>query len=285
LTAQAILRVCVVLRPETESSATSPSRSFVRGCAAATALAGCSAINAEPISLRVEAPSTLADGLVGYWKLDESTPTERVLDSSGQGTEGTPANGPLPSPLVAPAKIRNSASRVFNGVDQYIDLGNPATLNFEGPITLAAWVSAASMPEGCRVVLGHGFRHDPKAEISLRSGHGVCDREGKPPSWQVGVFDGVDFFADAPIDAEDIGTWIHLTGTFDGKTWRLYRNATEVDELETAKGPFSFEASWSIGGRAYPTPPEPRVFDGSIDDVRLYNRALTPAEVTDLYNL
>lgn len=243
-------------------------------------------MDAEPISLRGDVPSTLGNGLVGYWKLDESSATQVVVDSSGNGGDGTSVNAPSPSPLVAPTKIRNSGSRVFNGADQYIDLGNPEILNFEGPISMAAWVKAASMPEDCRVVLGHGFRWGPSGEVSLRSGHGSCDLEDKPASWQVGVFDGVDFFAGTPILEEDIGTWIHLTGTYDGKTWRLYRNATEVSKLQTAEGPFPFEASWSIGGRVPVNPAgQTRVLDGSIDDVRLYNRTLTPAEVMDLYNL
>jgi hypothetical protein len=283
--------MCEALLREAIAAMSCRWRLLARGSAAILALAaavfsGCREIDAEPISVRGDSSSMLSHGLVGYWKLDESSATQPVVDSSERGAEGTPVNGPLPSPLVAPAKIRNVASRVFNGVDQYIDLGNPAILNFAGPITLAAWVNAASTPEDCRVVLGHGFRYDPHGEVSLRSGHGSCDQEDKPPSWQVGVFDGVDFFAATPIRGEDIGTWIHLTGTFDGRTWRLYRNATEVSNLQTVKGPFPFEASWSIGGRVPINPPsEPRVLDGSIDEVRFYNRALTAAEVVDLYNL
>ena len=249
-------------------------------------LVGCGAVDAEPISLHGDLPSALAEGLVGYWKLDESSATQPVVDASGNGVDGTPVNDPLPSPLVAPTKIRNSGSRVFNGLDQYVELGNPAILNFEGPISMAAWVKAASMPEACRVVVGHGYRRAPNGEVSLRSGHGSCDAEDKPPSWQAGIFDGVDFFATTPILEEDIGTWIHLTGTFDGTAWRLYRNGSEVSKLETVKGPFPFEASWSIGGRVPLNPVgEPRVLDGSIDDVRLYDRALTATEVMDLYNL
>jgi hypothetical protein len=267
-------------------------RAVIRGwvavveLAGVAALVGCGAVDAEPISRRSDVPSALAAGLVGYWKLDESSATQPVVDASGQGVDGTPVNEPLPSPLVAPTKIRNSASRVFNGLDQYVELGNPAILSFEGPISMAAWVKAASMPEACRVVVGHGFRNVPDGEVALRSGHGSCDAEGKPPSWQAGIFDGVDFFATTPILEEDIGTWIHLTGTFDGSVWRLYRNAIEVSKLETSKGPFPFEASWSIGGRVPQNPAgEARVLDGSIDDVRLYDRALTATEVMDLYNL
>jgi hypothetical protein len=277
---------------ETAGSSPGPGGLIVRGwvavaeLAGASLLVGCGAVDAEPISLRGGAPSALSDGLVGYWKLDESSATQPVVDSSGAGVDGTPVNEPLPSVLVAPTKLRNSASRVFNGLDQYVELGNPVVLNFAGPISMAAWVKAASMPEACRVVFGHGFRLAPDGEVALRSGHGSCDAEDKPPSWQAGIFDGVDFFATTPVLEEDIGTWIHLTGTFDGNAWRLYRNAIEVSKLETVKGPFPFEASWSIGGRVPLNPAgETRVLDGSIDDVRLYDRALSAAEVMDLYNL
>ncbi len=255
------------------------------GWAALLALAGCGTVVAEPITPRGDTPSTLGDGLVGYWKLDESTAGEPVVDSSGSGNDGAPFNDPASSPFVAPVKIRNVASRQFNGVDQNIDLGNPDSLNFAGPITLAAWINTASMPDNCKTILSHGYRNTPSAEISLRAGHGVCDPAMSEPAWQVGMFDGEDHFAEVPISADDIGTWIHLLGTFDGQTWRLYKAGVEVATLQTDKGPTSFDAGWGIGGRVVTTPPAPRVFDGRIDEVRFYNRALTPAEIVALYNL
>ena len=148
--------------PRCEGSSSRTLSTILGSWVAIAVLGGCGTVDVEPISLR-GLPSTLGEGLVGYWKLDETTATEPVVDSSGQGVEGTPVNAPLPSPQVAPAKIRNSGSRSFNGVDQFIDLGNPPVLNFGGSITLAAWVKLASMPEGCRVVLGHGFRRAPPA--------------------------------------------------------------------------------------------------------------------------
>jgi hypothetical protein len=252
----------------------------------ASALAGCGAATGEPITLGGGPTSTLSDGLIGYWKLDEATADVPVLDASGHGHDGTAVNGPAPSPLVAPLKIRNSASRVFNGVDQYVDLGNPAELGFTGAITLAAWVNITALADNCQTVISHGYRINPDGEVALRGGAGICGQKDAPPSWAVGAWDGADHFAQAAVLPDEFGTWTHLVGTYDGQAWRLYRNGAEIARHSDAVGPFAIDASWSIGGRAPSDPPtELRLLDGRIDDVRIYNRALSPAEVLDLYNL
>jgi hypothetical protein len=249
-------------------------------------LAGCGAVSGEPISLRSDARSTLGDGLIGYWKLDESAADQPVLDSSGFGHDGEPFNGPALSSLVAPVKIRDTASRAFDGVDQYIDLGNPTALSFAGPITIAAWVYAASIPDRCQTVISHGFRLNPSGEVALRAAHGSCDTMGQPATWAVGAFDGVNHFAETPVLPEEIGAWVHLTGTFDGQAWRLYRNGAEAVKRADTVGPFPIDASWGIGGRVPNNPAtDPRVLNGRVDEVRLYNRALSPSEILDLYNL
>lgn len=247
---------------------------------------GCGSATGEPIILGGRTRGTLTDGLIGYWKLDESTPDEPVLDSSGQGHHGTPVNGPSPSSLLAPVRIPNDASRTFDGVSQYIDLGNPGGLDFGGPITLAAWVKLRSLPESCNVILSHGFRYNPSAEIALRGSRGLCDGPGNSPNWAVGAFDGANHFAEVAISPDEVGSWVNLIGTFDGQTWRLYRNGAEVAVQASTVGPFPIDASWGIGGRAPVNPTtNPRLLDGYIDEVRLYDRALSPSEVLDLYNL
>jgi hypothetical protein len=253
-------------------------------CSTAAAGAGCGAVVGEPIARGGAAPSTLGDGLVGYWKLDETGPDEPVLDSSGLVNHGTPLNHPAPATVLAPVRIPNSASRAFNGVDQLIDLGNPAPLNFAGEITLAAWVYVESVVDQCHTVISHGYRRNPHAEVSLRGGGGPC--VGEPLVWAIGVWDGADHFAQMPLLPSDIGAWIHLAGTYDGQAWHLYSNgierATRVDTL----GAFPIDAPWGIGGRAAVEPPgDRRLFTGRLDEVRIYNRALSPSEILDLYHL
>jgi hypothetical protein len=251
----------------------------------AAAAIGCGPIVAEPIAFD-DSKSTLDVGLVGYWKLDEREADGPVLDSSELGNHGVSVNSPTPSSQGAPVRIANGGSREFNGVDQLVDLGNPASLNFEGEITLAAWVLADDVGRVCQTLLGHGFRFGPAAEVSLRRGGGACATSGATPTWAIGAYDGIDHFAQAPLLESDLGGWIHLVGTYDGRSWHLFRNGLEVALLVDTLGAFALDAAWGLGGRAATEPSgERRSFSGRMDEVRIYRRALSAPEVLRLYQL
>jgi hypothetical protein len=80
-----------------------------------------------------------------------------------------------------------------------------------------------------------------------------------------------------------IGEWAHLAATFDGTTGRLYLNSREV-----ASGPLAFskkkDASMAIGNNNGATgwPNCPGVFNGDMDEARIYNRDLSPTEIAYL---
>jgi hypothetical protein len=228
-----------------------------------------------------------ANGLLAYWKLDEASAGDPIIDSSGNHHDGTPVNGPLPdSPSPGPSPP-NTASRSFNGVNQYVVIGNPAGLNFQGPITLSAWVNVTALSNNCQVVVSHGFRFNPSQEVALRLSGGTCGDAQGPSKWSVGSYEppGTDHFAFGSFTNQDLGTWIHLAGVHDGATWRLYRNGTEIAATASTVGAIPVEADWAIGGKAPGDPPyAERFFHGQIDDVRIYNRALTSAEVRILAN-
>lgn len=83
--------------------------------------------------------------------------------------------------------------------------------------------------------------------------------------------------------ALDVNVWSHLVGTWDGTTIRLYRNGVQVAQkafsgagLQTDTGVLSLGNSSSGGGNQY---------QGTLDDVRIFNRALTPAEVLRMYKI
>jgi len=227
-----------------------------------------------------------ADGLVGYWKLDEMLSTDPVIDSSPYRNDGTAVKGPLPSSSRPAVSFPDQASRSFNGTTQYIVIGNPEVLNFEGAITLAAWVSLAGFSDNCEVVVSHGFRFLPSQEVALRLGGGQCGSAQGPRAWAAGSYDGgADHFAGAPAIDQDIGTWIHLAGVYDGTAWRLYRNGQEIGKTDSSVGAIRIDADWAIGGKSPGEPNYPeRFFHGLIDDVRIYDRALPPSEVLELYH-
>lgn len=253
----------------------------------AAAGSACGQSVGQPIVLGDAGSTTLEMGLVGYWKLDEMTADEPVLDSSGHANSGTPINQPSPSSAGAPVRFPNLGGRAFDGVSQLIDLGNPTTLDFEGEVTLAAWVYLTAMPVYCGVIVGHGYRRSPDAEVALRVSGGTCDGGG-PIRWSAGVWTGglTNQMAETSISTSDVGLWIHLAGTHDGRAWHLYKNGIETSVYVYASGAMSIDAAWGIGGRAASEPAgDPRSLPGRLDDVRIYDRALSPSEILDLYHL
>ena len=206
------------------------------------------------------------DGLVGYWKLDEGK--SPIADSSGNGISGTLFNSPTWT--AGPAlKFPNASAMVLNGTNQYASLGNPGVLNFSGPITMAAWIKA-SATDGARNILAHGY--DASNEVFLRIASGY---------YEVGSWvNPTSLFTNYAIPGGDVGTWVHLAGVYDGTTWRLYRNGVQVGSSVQAVGAVTVTTNWCIGARGDGTS---RWFAGSIDDVRIYKRALSAAEIADLY--
>ncbi len=231
----------------------------------------------------------LLSGLVAYWKLDEVGVSDAIVDSSGRGHSGVAVNGPLPSTAVPPVRFRDTASRSFDGVSQYLLIGNDDDMNFSGEATLAAWVNITSLGAGCHYIVAHGYCWDPPGEVALRIGAPGCGPGGADHYWAAGTWLQAEHSAAAPIYDLDLKVWIHIAGVYDGQVWRLYRNGEEVARQESTVGAVPVAADWAIGARApsvAPCAPGPseRYFDGSIDDVRIYRRALGPSEILELYH-
>jgi hypothetical protein len=227
--------------------------------------------------------------LVAYWKLDEPSSDEAVVDSANGNHPGTPFNSPQPSSAVPPGTFANLESRAFNGQNQYLFVPNSDALNFSGQITLAAWVKVTALTDGCQYVVAHGYCFTPPGEVALRIGSPSCGPGGATHYWAAGSWLGAEHSAAAPLYDVDLNTWLYLVGTYDGQIWHLYRNGEEVATQASTVGAVPVQSDWAIGGRAPGPPPcmpEPaeRFWNGSIDEVRIYNRALDATEVLELYH-
>ncbi len=235
-----------------------------------------------------DATPDLDRGLVAHYKLDEENP-KMVLDSSGNGHAGIPMNDPLPSTSTPPVGFPDPSSRAFDGVGQYILVPNSDEMNFSGEITVAAWVYVAAITPGCHYVVAHGYCFQPPGEVFLRIGAGGCEANGTEHNWGVGSWNGAEHSALAPFYDLDVKVWLHIAGVYDGTTWRLYRNAVEIARQDSDVGAVPVASDWAIGARppgvapCVPAPVE-RFFNGLIDDVRIYRRALGPSEILELYH-
>jgi len=196
-----------------------------------------------------------------------------VIDSIS-GINGTPV-GSVQAQATHPALPGNPGTcryGEFDGVDDAVILGNPAALNFSGQITLSAWIRS-DRSNGIRNILAHGFRLRPDQEIHFR----IINNYYEIGTWrQVGRA-----FASIPSGDVGNGRWIHLTGVYDGSTWRLYRNAILLDSQPSTVAAFQIDADWAIGAHGSGLG---RHFDGGIDEVRIYNTVLTPPQIREIMN-
>src|SRR5262245_35774513 len=169
-----------------------------------------------------------------------------------------------------------AGEHAFGGSD-FIAL-TPAPLVGDGPFSIAVWVNAADLAGG-DATYGRGI---------ARSTRG--DQVG---DWLLGVHpDGRIRFCNWRNPGEDMkgshvtrdplvvpDTWTHIVATWDGKTNRLFVNGVEAahDDGTTASG-------WETGHEVGRSWTEPGYYwDGAIDDLRVYRRALPVAEVDAAY--
>ncbi len=204
---------------------------------------------------------------VAYWPLDETSGTI-AHDSSGNGYNGTLVNMNPATDWVT-GKIGGALD--FDGADDYIDIGTSLSLitNF----TISVWVKPTSVGINQQVI--SKGKNGPKTQWELKtaSNNGDVVFQRRDAGY-VGVQSQQQLSA---------GTWVHLASSYDGSEWRIYWNGV-LDSTATGPGPAETTSRLFIGalddkGNAK------QFWHGLIDDVRIYDRVLTPAEIQVLYNM
>jgi autotransporter-associated beta strand protein len=244
-------------------------------------------------------PSTLAPLTSYYWRIDEVSGTNKVAGAvwgfttavdawhgdlrlhysfDAAHTDGATARD-LAGPTFDDGTLMNGAAAVtgpvrealdFDGTNDYVAVGNPAALNFAGRITITAWVRSRAT-DGLRNIVEHGYRTGPNQEVGLRISGG---------NYQILSWDGADHTLSYAIPPGDLNAWVHLVGTYDGSVWHLFRNGVEVARRTDALGSILVSDNWAVGARGTGTE---RFFQGSIDEVAIWSRALSSNEVYSLY--
>lgn len=221
----------------------------------------------------VDSPD-VSKGLLAHWTFDEGQGTQ-ARDVAG-GHHGTIKGATWTK------GVRGDALS-FDGKDDRVEIGNPHELNFEGRISLAAWVKPKSFPAaggsnfGVMEILCHGNTDSPPRGVQLRIRHHSDPQLGV--QFETGSWIGTGERISAPAADSDINRWTHLVGAYDGSAWHLYRNGKYIATQTTATGAVKVDAAWAIG---FVSTYNQRHFHGDIDDVRIYNRALSAEEVAKL---
>jgi len=216
---------------------------------------------------------------VAWWKFDEGSGTI-ASDSSGNGNTGTLINGPT----WTTGKIGGALS--FDGVDDNVALGSPTTLDDITVKTITAWIKLDSFGGG-----GYGRIIDKED-----CGTGTCawlfSVDGDTNSLAYLQHFTTDYFlwSSSPTNSMTTGAWYHVAVIYDNSGASndpiFYINGvlqTATEEL-TGSGTRKSDAANNayIGNNAQGAQVVAD-FDGLIDDVRVYNRALSSQEILSLY--
>jgi glucose/arabinose dehydrogenase/PKD repeat protein len=207
------------------------------------------------------APARAAGGLVAAYGFNEGTGTA-IADASGTGNNGT-ASGTTWS-----AGGRFGAALSFNGTDGSVTVPDSSSLDLSTGMTLEAWVNPNQLGATWRTAV---FKQSTNGMVYSLYAH-----DGSRPLGQVNILgeQNASGTAQVPLNA-----WTHLATTYDGATLRLYVNGTQVaSKPQTGTIPAS-TGPLRIGGNSIWS----EWFRGLIDEVRVYNRALTAGEIqTDM---
>jgi prepilin-type N-terminal cleavage/methylation domain-containing protein len=218
-------------------------------------------------------PSTRDLGLVGYWKLDEGTGTT-ANDYSVNSNTGTLTNGPT---WTDSGKVNKALS--FDGTDDYVNVPHHISLKPTGAITVEGWgyrSSWASVPDeriaACTEAGGYtlGVNIDEKDGITAL-------RRNNTYGW---VYYDISGLA---------GGWHHFVMTYDGRYLKAFIDGSQVgstnDAGDTYPIDYTYDNSLLIGAEAGSGDiPTGDYFNGIMDEVRIYNRALSAQEIQARYS-
>lgn len=204
------------------------------------------------------AANTLLTGLQAYWKFDE-TSGSTAADASGNGHTATWA-GTLGSQWAA-AKINNGAS--LNGTDNFLTFTPPA--NIGNAFTLAGWCFVHGAVSGNQYMIALGA--NDVNEITIFNSH---IRVVTNPS--------TGFIMDS-VFTVTVDTWFHVAFAWDGTTMSLYVNGS----LDSSHASTSNAADATSYIGEYAAGPG-HFYNGKIDELGIWNIALSQANITALYN-
>jgi hypothetical protein len=199
------------------------------------------------------------------YSFNEGTGTT-ITDLSGNGSNGTISN----ATWTTVGKYSNALS--FDGNTSYVDLGNPAALQLTGSMTVSAWIFATGTPADDGQIIAKGGDFDGW-QFKTSPDTGVR-------TFACGVSSGSAITQRYSQTVVGLNTWYHVTGVYDASARTLDIYVNGVLDNGVLRGTIPAAQNNSpvnvyIGKRSGGS----YLFQGTIDEVRVYNQALTQAQI------
>lgn len=209
--------------------------------------------------------SVLDVGLVGHWTFDEATGVT-ASDASGYTNSGT-----IEGATWYPGVDNSAAS--FDGIDDRVVIPGSTELPLAGQITVAAWIRVADP-------LDDRYRRIVSKKFWWADGAGF-ELEYNAALGYLSLTAGWDNYARAEGIFLDTG-WHHVAAVVDGSTGRIFLDGIEVTTDAAIYALNQGDQPVQIGQMGDQSLAEYTTWNGQIDDVRLYNQALTGVEIAAL---
>ena len=202
--------------------------------------------------------------LKASWHFDENA-GNIVYDTSGNNNDGTihgatwTTNGKFGKALE------------FDGVDDYVSVPDSSSLDITDEITIEAWINSNILGSARGIV----FKNQA-----------WMVREESDGRFQVFVYVDGRWRGLTTTEKYTPGKWCHIVMTYDSNTRKLAAYVNGVSKSRTLSSLNSYTINPSGANTFIGTDISygDKYFNGTIDEVRIYNRALTPEEISDLYN-
>ena len=224
-----------------------------------TALACTAGDEAKPLVDDLSPLSVATEHIVGYWSFDGGS----FRDISGNGNDGTPKGAGEPAETVG---VSSGAMR-FDGGDDEIDIPNIA---LGTTYSVCAWVNRDNMDD----VVSYVAQRESGNAIDITL-------DGKATTRFI-VRDNDGVISTASIGGITAGKWHHVCGVRNGNINSVYLNAVKGTDDTDSKGAITTSSDFEIGGYSGSAGDN---MEGIVDEVLIYNKALTASEVQRLYQI
>jgi chitodextrinase len=219
---------------------------------------GLAALTFALLCLTAPAQAGAASGLVAAYSFNEGSGTT-VGDASGSGNAGTVSN------TTWTTAGKYGGALTFNGTTSWVTVNDSPSLDLRTAVTIEGWVRPSSLGGSYRTVV-------IKQQTSQLIYDLYASNNSSRPVGDIYITSDHQTQGTAKLP---LNTWTFLADTWDGSTLRLYVNGTQVSSASVTGTMPTSTAPLRIGGNSVWN----EWFSGQIDEVRVYNRALSATEL------
>jgi hypothetical protein len=215
----------------------------------------------------------ISNGLAGLWSFDGQDISNGVaLDRSGNSNNGNLINI-ASSTFYTMGRLGQAFN--FNGTNNYVSVSDSASLNFTSAMTASAWINSSNPSVSFPMIVtkSNGSANFP---FELRLSNTRIPQFGVSTNGAYTYITGNTQIATS--------TWYHIAGVYDGANLNMYVNGISDTTAVPVTGTMTSASYGTLIGARNSVAPE-YFFPGKIDDVRLYNRALSASEIKRLYSI